>query len=95
MYLLITVVGEHAQDLDGHHEGSSHLFASVPGPMQTLQGADYWRGERYFCTSSVHVGIIVRMCLEERLSLSTTGMRESPSLLSHVRKTGLTLSKFP
>ena len=32
----------HAQDLDGPHEGSSHIFSGVPGPIQSVQRAEYW-----------------------------------------------------
>ena len=32
----------HAQDLDDPHEGSSHIFSGVPGPIQSVQRAEYW-----------------------------------------------------
>ena len=32
----------HAQDLDDSHEGSSHIFLGVLGPIQSVQRAEYW-----------------------------------------------------
>ena len=32
----------HAQDLDDPHEGSSHIFSGVFGPIQSVQRAEYW-----------------------------------------------------
>ena len=32
----------YAQDLDDPHEGSSHIFSGVPGPVQSVQRAEYW-----------------------------------------------------
>ena len=32
----------HAQDLDDPHEGSSHIFSGIPGPIQSVQRAEYW-----------------------------------------------------
>ena len=32
----------HAQDLDDPHEGSSHIFSGVLGPLQSVQRAEYW-----------------------------------------------------
>ena len=32
----------HAQDLDDPHEGSSHMFSGVLGPIQSVQRAEYW-----------------------------------------------------
>ena len=32
----------HAQDLDDPHEGSSHIFSGVLGPIQSVQRAEYW-----------------------------------------------------
>ena len=31
----------HAQDLDVPHEGSSHIFSGIPGPIQSVQRAEY------------------------------------------------------
>ena len=31
----------HAHDLDDPHEGSSHIFSGVPGPIQSVQRAEY------------------------------------------------------
>ena len=32
----------HAQDLDDPHEGRSHIFSGVLGPIQSVQRAEYW-----------------------------------------------------
>ena len=48
----------HAQDLDDPHEGSSHIFSGIPGPIQSVQRAEYWGVilalQAY---SGIHVGI--------------------------------------
>ena len=48
----------HAQDLDDPHEGSSHIFSGIPGPIQSEQRAEYWRVilalQAY---SGIHIGI--------------------------------------
>ena len=48
----------HAQDLDDPHEGSSHIFSGVPGPIQSVQRAEYWGVilalQAY---SGIHIGI--------------------------------------
>ena len=48
----------HAQDLDDPHEGSSHIFSSVLGPIQSVQRAEYWGVilalQAY---SGIHIGI--------------------------------------
>ena len=48
----------HAQDLDDPHEGSSHIFSGIPGPIQSVQRAEYWGVilalQAY---SGVHIGI--------------------------------------
>ena len=48
----------HAQDLDDPHEGSSHIFSGVPGPIQSVQRAEYWcvilALQAY---SGIHIGI--------------------------------------
>ena len=48
----------HAQDLDGPHEGSSHIFSGVLGPIQSVQRAEYWGVilalQAY---SGIHIGI--------------------------------------
>ena len=45
-------------DLDGPHEGSSHIFAGIPGPIQSVQRAEYWGVilalQAY---SGIHIGI--------------------------------------
>ena len=39
----LTVVNwGHAHDLDAPHEGSSHIFSGIPGPIQSVQRAEYW-----------------------------------------------------
>ena len=48
----------HAQDLDDPHEGSSHIFSGVLGPIQSVQRAEYWGVilalQAY---SGIHIGI--------------------------------------
>ena len=48
----------HAQDLDDPHEGSSHIFSGIPGPIQSVQRAEYWGVilalQAY---SGIHIGI--------------------------------------
>ena len=48
----------HAQDLDDPHEGSSHIFSGVLGPVQSVQRADYWGVilalQAY---SGIHIGV--------------------------------------
>ena len=41
----------YAQDLDGPHEGSSHIFSGIPGPIQSVQRAEYLGG--CSCSSSL------------------------------------------
>ena len=41
-YILDNQEWGHAQDSDGQFDSSSHIFAFVPGPMQTVQRAEYW-----------------------------------------------------
>ena len=47
-----------AQDLDDPHEGSSHIFLGVLGPVQSVQRAEYWGVilalQAY---SGIHIGI--------------------------------------
>ena len=48
----------HAQDLDDPHEGSSHIFSGVLGPIQSVQRAEFWGVilalQAY---SGIHIGI--------------------------------------
>ena len=48
----------HAQDLADSHEGSSHVFSGVLGPIQSVQRAEYWGVflalQAY---SGIHIGI--------------------------------------
>ena len=48
----------YAQDLDDPHEGSSHIFSGVLGPIQSVQRAEYWvvilALQAY---SGIHIGI--------------------------------------
>ena len=48
----------HAQDLDDLHEGSSHIFSGIPGPIQSVQRAEYLAVilalQAY---SGIHIGI--------------------------------------
>ena len=48
----------HAQDLDDPHEGGSHIFSGIPGPIQSVQRAEYWGVilalQAY---SGIHIGI--------------------------------------
>ena len=48
----------HAQDLDDPHEGSSHIFSGIPGPIQSVQRAEYW-GVMFAlqASSGIHIGI--------------------------------------
>ena len=48
----------HFQDLDDLHESSSHIFAGIPGPIQSVQRAEYWGVILALQTySGIHVGI--------------------------------------
>ena len=48
----------HAQDLDGRFDGSSHIFTSITGPLQSVQRAEYWRVILALQASTgIHVGI--------------------------------------
>ena len=48
----------HAQDLDVNFEGSSHIFASVAGPLQTVQRAEHWGVMLALqAFSGIHIGI--------------------------------------
>ena len=55
---LTVVIGVHAHDLDAPHEGSSHIFSGIPGPIQSVQRAEYWGVilalQAY---SGIHIGI--------------------------------------
>ncbi len=48
----------HAQDLGDPHEGSSHIFSGVLGPIQSVQRVEYWGVilalQAY---SGIHIGI--------------------------------------
>ena len=47
----------HAQDLDDPHEGSSHIFSGVLGPVQSVQRAEYWGVIRALqAYSGIHIG---------------------------------------
>ena len=53
-----TTDGRHAQDLDGNFEGSSHIFAGMAGPLQTVQSVKYWSVMFALqAFSGIHVGI--------------------------------------
>ena len=57
-YLIIIINGGHAQDLDGSFEGSSHLFAGITGPLQSVQRTEYWGDILALqAFSSIQVGI--------------------------------------
>ena len=48
----------HAQDLDDPHEGSSHFFSGIPGPIQSVQRAEYWGVIHALqAYSGIHIGI--------------------------------------
>ena len=48
----------HAQDLDDPHEGSSHIFSGIPGPIQSVQRAEYWGVILALqACSGIHIGI--------------------------------------
>ena len=48
----------HAQDLDDPHEGSSHIFSGVLGPIQSVQRAEYWGVILALqAISGIHIGI--------------------------------------
>ena len=55
---LTVIIWGHAQDLDDPHEGSSHIFSGVLGPIQLVQRAEYWGVilalQAY---SGIHIGI--------------------------------------
>ena len=48
----------HAHDLDAPHEGSSHIFSGIPGPIQSVQRAEYWGVILALkAYSGIHIGI--------------------------------------
>ena len=50
----------YAQDLDDPDEGSSHIFSGIPGPIQSVQRAEYWEEGVILAlqpNSGIHIGI--------------------------------------
>ena len=41
---LIVIIGAMFRIFDDPHEGSSHIFSGVLGPIQSVQRAEYWGG---------------------------------------------------
>ena len=71
----------HAQDLDDPHEGSSHIFSGIPGPIQSVQRAEYWGVilalQAY---SGIHIGIDNMNVLRGVAALLSHGVPRSPFL---------------
>ena len=69
----------HAQDLDDPHEGSSHIFSGIPGPIQSVQRAEYWGVilalQAY---SGIHIGIDNMNVLRGVAALLSHGVPRSP-----------------
>ena len=85
----------HAQDLDGPHEGCSHIFSGVPGPIQSVQRAEYWGVilalQAY---SGIHIGIDnmnvlrgVAALLSHRVPRSPLPLMKDGDLLATIRST--------
>ena len=83
----------HAQDLDDLHEGSSHIFSGIPGPIQSVQRAEYWGVilalQAY---SGVHIGIDnlnvlrgVAALLSHRLPRSPLPLMKDGDLLATIQ----------
>ena len=72
----------HAQDLDDPHEGSSHVFSSIPGPIQSVQRAEYWGVilalQAY---SGIHIGIDNLNVLRGCAALLSQEVPRTPLLL--------------
>ena len=71
----------HAQDLAGPHEGSSHIFSGIPGPIQSVQRAEYWSVilalQAY---SGIHIGTDNMNVLRGVAGLLSRGVPRSPFL---------------
>ena len=69
----------HAQDLDDPHEGSSHIFSGIPGPIRSVQRAEYWGVilalQAY---SGIHIGIDNMNVLRGVAALLSHGVPRSP-----------------
>ena len=69
----------HAQDLDDPHEGSSHIFSGIPGPIQSVQRAEYWGVilalQAY---SGIHIGTDNMNVLRGVAALLSHGVPRSP-----------------
>ena len=91
---MIVIIGViHVQDLDGPHEGSSHIFSGVPGSIQSVQRAEYWGVilalQAY---SGIHIGIDnmnvlrgVAALLSHRVLRSPLPLMKDGDLLSIIR----------
>ena len=68
-----------SHDLDAPHEGSSHIFSGIPGPIQSVQRAEYWGVilalQAY---SGIHIGIDNLNVLRGVAALLTHGVPRSP-----------------
>ena len=62
---------EHCQVLDGTEEGSSRSFVPVPGPLQTVQRAEYWE-------SSLHCRLSLGYTKVSITSMSSEGAAKLP-----------------
>ena len=69
----------YAQDLDDPHEGSSHIFSGVLGPIQSVQRAEYWGVilalQAY---SGIHIGIDNLNVLRGVAALLSQGVTRTP-----------------
>ena len=69
----------HAHDLDAPHEGSSHIFSGIPGPIQSVPRAEYWGVilalQAY---SGIHIGIDNLNVLRGVASLLVHGAPQTP-----------------
>ena len=76
---LIVIIGGYAQDLDDPHEGSSHIFSGVLGPIQSVQRAEYWvvilALQAY---SGIHIGIDNLNVLRGVAALLSQGVTRTP-----------------
>ena len=85
----------HAQDLDDPHEGSSHFFSSIPGPIQFVQRAEYWGVilvlHAYF---GIHIGIDNLNVLRGVAGLLSRKVPQSPRLRPTLAKPTLAILIF-
>ena len=67
------------EDLDDPHEGSSHILSGIPGPIQSVQRAEYWGVILALqAFSGIHIGIDNMNVLRGVAALLSRGVPRSP-----------------